>query len=155
MKLNVMNQTQRATRWSAFTLVEVLVAMALVGITFVSLYTAISSGFAVINVARENLRATQILLEKMETLRLYNWNQINSNGFIPPTFTAPDSPLGNTNSGLMYQGTMTITNAPASETYSNDLRVVILQVSWTSGRVLRQREMQTLVSRYGLQNYIY
>jgi prepilin-type N-terminal cleavage/methylation domain-containing protein len=147
--------TIRRTAAAAFSLVEVLVAMGIVGITFVSLYTAISSGFGIINVARENLRATQVLLEKMETLRLYNWTQINSNGFIPPTFTAPYYPKGNTNSGLIYQGTMTITNAPATEAYSNDLRVVILRVTWTSGSVSRAREMQTLVSRHGLQNYIY
>lgn len=155
MNLKFDQQSARTSSRHAFSLVEVLVAMAIVGITFVSLYTGISSGFGVLSVARENLRATQVLLEKMETLRLYNWSQINSNGFIPPTFTAPYYPRGNTNSGLVYQGTMTITNAPATETYSNDLRVVILKVSWTSGRVVRQREMQTLVSRYGLQNYIY
>ena len=49
-------------------MVEVLVAVSLVGIMFVSLYSGISSGFAVVQLARENLRATQILQEKMETI---------------------------------------------------------------------------------------
>ncbi len=139
----------------AFTLVEVLVTVAIVGTSFVSLYSGISMGFAIVNVSRENLRAVQVLQEKVETIRLYNWDQINSNGFIPTTFCEPFYPKGGTNSGLVYNGTVVVTNAPISETYRNDLRLVVLNVSWTSGNVLRQREMQTYISRYGLQNYLY
>src|SRR5207237_602455 len=80
------------SRQSAFSLVEMIVCTAIMVILFVSLYGGISSGFAVVNLARENLRANQIIVEKMETVRLYNWDQINSNGFLPPTFTAPFFP---------------------------------------------------------------
>ena len=145
---------QRTVR-RAFTLVEVLVTVAIVGTSFVSLYSGISMGFAIINVSRENLRAVQILQEKVETIRLYNWDQINSNGFIPATFSEPFYPKAATNSGLVYTGTVVVTNAPISESYRNDLRLVVLTVSWTSGNVTRQREMQTFIARYGLQNYLY
>lgn len=145
---------QKAFR-RAFTLVEVLVTVAIVGMSFVSLYSGISMGFALINVSRENLRAVQILQEKVETIRLYNWDQINSNGFIPATFSEPFYPKVATNSGLVYAGTVVVTNAPISESYRNDLRLVVLTVSWTSGNVTRQREMQTYIARYGLQNYLY
>ena len=57
----------------AFSMIEILVAMVVLGIMFVSLYSGFSSGFAVVQLARENLRATQILQEKMETIRLYTW----------------------------------------------------------------------------------
>jgi len=139
----------------AFTLVEVMVTVAIVGVSFLSLYSGIGMGFAVVNLARENLRATQVLQEKMETFRLYNWDQINSSGFIPPTFAEPFYPKSATNSGIVYNGTVVVTNAPITESYSNDLRLVILTVNWTSGNLTRQREMRTYVSRYGLQNYIY
>lgn len=151
-------QTRNARYQAAFTLVEVLIATCIVGITFVSLYTGISAGFGVVSVARESLRATQIMLEKSETLRLYNWSQLNTTGFIPTNFTAPYyPPIGtNTNTGgLTYYGNIAITKPPITESYSNDLRQVVITVTWTNGQVRRVRSMQTFVSRYGLQNYIY
>jgi Tfp pilus assembly protein PilV len=61
-------------------MVEVLMAAGLIGVISVTLYIAIAQGFAATQVARENLRATQILQEKMETIRLYGWDQINVPG---------------------------------------------------------------------------
>ena len=150
------------TRWTrnfrnsrAFTMVEALVAVLVLGISFVSLFAAFSSGFAAVEVSRENLRATQVLLEKLETIRLYNWTQINQAGFIPPTFTAPFNPSTNATGGFTFAGTVTITNSPVSEAYSSDLKMVTVEVNWTSARISRKASMSTLVSRYGLQNYIY
>lgn len=135
---------------------EVLVAIAIISVMFVSLYTGLSSGFAVVQLARENLRATQILQEKMETIRLYTWEQLNTSGFVPTNFTDVfyASSTGAA-SGITYTGTLVIASAPITESYSNDLKTVTAEVTWMSGKVLRRREMETLVSRYGLQNYIY
>src|SRR4051812_17140595 len=98
----------------AYTLIEVSVASALIGIMFVSLYSGIASGFSVVNLSRENLRANQIVLERMETIRLYTWSQISSNGFIPEKFTERFYPDIGTNggSGTLYSGTMNISEAP-------------------------------------------
>jgi prepilin-type N-terminal cleavage/methylation domain-containing protein len=141
----------------AFTFIELLIALSLMGITFVGLYAGFSSGFAVIQLARENLRATQILQEKMETIRLYRWDQVTQVGFIPTNFLdyfyATSTNAGD--NGLTYTGVVTIATAPITESYSNDLRKVTMQVGWASAGVLRRREMSTFVSRYGLQNYIY
>src|SRR5881296_83371 len=110
---------KRTTR-SAFTLVEAVVAMAVCGIMIVALYSGITSGFFHIRMARENFRATQIMVEKMEVIRLLTWDQINSNGFVPATFSAPyypDNSTSATNSasgGLVYNGTITITDVPNS-----------------------------------------
>jgi type II secretory pathway pseudopilin PulG len=139
----------------AFSLIEAMMATALISVSFVSLYAAIAYGFAAVEVSRENLRATQVMLEKLETLRLYSWDQINTPGFVPSTFQAPFNPSTNAVGGFLYQGTVTITNAPISESYSNDMRLVSVTVNWTSGNIPRARQMGTLVSRYGLQNYIY
>src|SRR5690242_4531464 len=81
-------------RAAAFSTMEVLVGVMVCGIVFVGLYSGLSSGFSFIQLARENLRGTQIMEEKMETLRLYRWDQINQSGFIPTNFVDTFYPLG-------------------------------------------------------------
>jgi len=142
----------------AMTLVEVMIAVVGVGILLVTLYVAISQGFAIIQTARENLRATQVLQEKMETMRLFKWDTVAANGF-PHTFVEPFYAVGdNNNGGFNYVGTA-VTNPLPSQLrglpYSDDLRLVTIQVEWQSGNVVRRREMRTLISEFGLQTYVY
>lgn len=142
----------------AFTLVQVVVAAALAGIMFVSLYAAIASAFNTVRSNRENLRATQVLLEKTEMLRLYTWDQVignDTNTYVPATFSAPYYPDG-ASGGFAYNGTVTITNAPLGlGTYSTNMRSVTISLNWTSGNMTHSRSMTTFVSRYGIQNYIF
>lgn len=143
---------------SAFTLMEVAVTSAILGVIFVTFYAGIGSGFSMVALSRENLRANQILLDKMETVRLYSWSQINSNGFIPPTFTAPfdAAARSNTNgSAVTYYGVLTFADAPIPANYSTNLKLVTVALTWTNGKSVRVRSMQTLVSEFGLQTYIY
>jgi hypothetical protein len=56
---------------------------------------------------------------------------------------------------MTYTGRVTIANAPVTESYSNELKLVNIRLQWLSADVLRTREMQTYVTRHGLQNYIY
>jgi type II secretory pathway pseudopilin PulG len=149
----------RACKSAGFTLAEVLVGVALTGMITVSLYAGLSFGFAEVRILRENLRATQILTERMEVARLLNWDQVaNLPGYIPTNFTAgfyPTAPTNSSGGGVTYTGTVSVTAAPISESYSNDLRMINIQVSWTSGNVRRQRQVRTFVSQYGLQKYVY
>jgi prepilin-type N-terminal cleavage/methylation domain-containing protein len=138
-----------------FTLVEVLVASAILGLVTISLLGGITRCFETVQLSRENVRATQILQDKMESIRFYNWDQINTAGFVPGQFIAPYYPNGDTNAGVVYQGVLVITNAPITASYSNDLKLVKVTVSWESGGVQRDRDMQSYVSRHGLQHYIY
>jgi Tfp pilus assembly protein PilV len=142
----------------AFGIVEILVAFVMLAIMFTSLYAGLSSGFSVISLARENLRATQIALEKMETVRMYSWDQINSNEFVPATFTAPFYPslVDSTNTGITYYGTTVITNiSDFPSAYSNSMRQIIVTVRWTNRNNPHSRTMQTFVSQYGMQRYIF
>ena len=124
------------------------------GIVFVSLYAGMASGFHSIRAARENLRATQILQEKFETLRLYNWDQINTTNFIPTSFTNSYAP-NETLSGTVYYGKVIIsTNVPIPEVYKEDMRMVSIELNWQSGGAWRSRTFSTFASRYGLQHYI-
>jgi prepilin-type N-terminal cleavage/methylation domain-containing protein len=143
----------RPSRHRAFTLMEVLMAMAVVGVTVVALYSAFSWGISVVQRAREHSCATQVLLQKAESLRLYTWNQIGSNGFIPATFFAP-YPLGNTNSPqFWFQGTVTLSNPPIAAAYSNDIKQVSIVLTWARSGPTQTREMSTFVARNGLQGY--
>ena len=139
-------------------MIELMVAVAVLGIMFVSLYTGFSAGFGIIQLARENLRATQILQEKMETIRLYTWEQVNTPGFIPTDFIDSfyvDAENNANHQGINYTGRVAIAAAPVSESYSNDLRLVTIEVDWESAGVVRTRQMNTFVTRHGLQKYIY
>jgi prepilin-type N-terminal cleavage/methylation domain-containing protein len=141
----------------AYTLVEVVVALAIAGIMFAACMSGFSRGFSSVQSDRENSRAVQILLEKMELIRLYNWTQVtggDTNTFVPTRFTAPFYPAAS-NGGFTYYGKVAITNANITPTYSNDLRTITVSLTWTNGRLSHFRSMSTLVSQYGLQNYIY
>ena len=143
---------------SGFTLAEIMVACTVLAIMAVSLYGGISFGFSNITLARQKLRATQIALEKMEITRMYSWEQINSNGFVPPTFTAPYYPsVGgtNTNGGLTYYGTTQILGVNCHPSYSNDMRQVTVKVTWTNRSTVQNLQMSTYISQYGMQRYIY
>jgi type II secretory pathway pseudopilin PulG len=150
--------TGRKSGWTglAFTLPEVLIGTAIAAFVFSGFFLCLSQGIAVTRVSRENLRAGQLLQQQMETIRLYTWSEINSNGFVPATFTVPLDPTStNINTTAVYNGTILITNTPMTESYSNDHVMVTVSLSWTNGAVLRSRQMTTFVSKYGLHNYYY
>ena len=69
------------------TLAEVVMATMILGIATAGIMGAIFNGFFIMGRVRENQRATQIILEKVETIRLYSWSQVNSYGFIPTIFS--------------------------------------------------------------------
>jgi Tfp pilus assembly protein PilV len=158
MRINIRAKRPGRRRPTGFTLVEVLVAVMGVGIMMVTVYVALTQGFAIIQVARENLRATQILQEKMETMRVYNWDQITDGSFIPSTFSEPFYAVSASDSGgFNYTGQILVANAAplGTASYADSVRWVIVQVEWTSGQVVRRREMRTLVSEFGLHQYVY
>ena len=144
---------------SAFTLIEVMMGVLVMGIMVVSLYAGFAVGFAQVRLARENVRATQVLAERMEVLRLINWDQVvNLPGYIPTTFTAPlyaENPTNAPSDNFFYTGTVLVTNAPITETYASNLRMIQIKVNWQSGNIARSRQMTTFVSQYGMQKYVY
>jgi type II secretory pathway pseudopilin PulG len=152
MKMRLTTPSKRQRLGS--TLVDALVGILGVGMVCGAVLSGLTSGTFTMRMARENLRATQILLEKAETIRLYNWDQINSNGFIPTNFTVAYDP-NSTNSGCTYTGTFTLTKPTFNATYTNDLRLLTVQVSWKSGGLQRSRSFRTYISHYGIQDYIY
>jgi hypothetical protein len=157
---------ERANRCArGYTFAEVLVAAGILGFVGTSLYGAFSAGFCVIQSTRENLRATQIMVQKLEAIRLFTWSQVgDTTNYLNSTFTEVYDPLGATNScgGAKYTGCVTA-SVPAAgelpEAYRTNMRTITVSVAWTTYNgakaIVHQREMQTRVARNGMQNYIW
>ena len=147
---------------AAFSLVEVTISLGVVGTIAGAMLTGIMGGFFTMKMARENLRATQIMLEKVETIRLYTWDEINQTiptNFIPRSFTNYYDPNGANPTAIAYRGTLSIDPVDAtqfaSSSYSTNMRQVTVTLNWTTGTIPRTRSFTTLVAKNGLQTYIY
>jgi type II secretory pathway pseudopilin PulG len=154
MKMSRIDKKRLCAPCFGFTLTETCVAVAVVGVFLVSLCSGLTMGTTVIRASREHERATQVMVEKFEAIRLYTWDQITNTTFIPTNFTAPFDPT-KSNGGLTYTGTLIITNTSITGSYSNDLKKVKVQLTWPSGSVTITQSMVSFVARYGMQNYIY
>ena len=139
------------------TIVEIVISTCILAILAAGLIGCFTYGFYVMELARENQRATQIILEKFETVRLYNWDQVLSPGFIPATFEDIYDPQAEAGSeGIAYHGTVRVTNVPFNTSYSSNMRELVISLTWTSSRNLtRTRTMSTYVAKDGVQNYVY
>jgi type II secretory pathway pseudopilin PulG len=162
MKFSPLNPRSRTQR--GITLVDVVMSTAIISMMSLGVVASLTYGFFVMQMARENQRATQIMLEKVETLRLYNWDQVNSNGFIPSDFIDvydPQAPSGQ--QGVRYSGTLNIgafTNATSGSistppTYATNMRQVTITLNWQTRSINRTRRLVTYIARDGLQNYVY
>lgn len=148
---------------AAFTLVEVMVAVGVLGITMVAFFACLGSGLSIMNTARQDLRATQILTQKTEFVRLCNWQQLLS---LPSSFQDyyyDSSGTTNDMTNLTYYGTITVSNVPSTcipttVSYYNNIRLVTIGLVWTNylgvNSIAHHREVQTLVSYNGLFNYL-
>jgi len=152
---------QGSRRQRAFSLVETIFAIALLGLTAAALLSGLVSGFSTVEAQRESLRATEIMTEKLDTIRLYSWTQLDTPGFITNSFEVSFYPTnqlsgaGVGSPGITYTGTISITNPVMSETYSNSLKLITVGVTWSSGARPRSGQMSTLVSQYGIQSFVY
>lgn len=128
-----------------------------IGVVGGALIGAFSYGFLVIQMVRENQRAAQIIMEKVETIRLYSWDQVLEPGFIPTVFTEvydPQAPTGH--QGVVYNGTVAIESVPYSASYKDNLRQMTITLTWTGvNNFTRTRRIATAVARDGLQNYVF
>ncbi len=149
----------RCQRRRGFTIAEVVVAMLVLTTVATAFYAGLGSGFGLTQVTRQDIRATQILMQKLEAVRLCTWSQLAN-----CTFTEYYDPLGasSNKAGVLYWGTVT-TNAasaiPNTVAYKPRMALVTVNLYWTNnsgGRPLVHfRQAQTQVARYGLQNYIW
>lgn len=152
MKISTI-RSRRAT--AATTLIEALIASGCFATVAAGVLAMITQGVRTAGTSQESLRATQILDEQMEGIRLYTWDEINSNGFIPATFTAPFYTNQQVVDSFNYTGHVSIVDAGLTESYSNDCKWVTVTLDWNRQGIPETRTMKTLISRYGLHNYYY
>ena len=156
MKIKASLIKRMRQRMAAFSLVEATIGMGIVGTTIATLFSGFTSGFFTMQMARENLRATQIMLERVETIRLYSWDQVTTPGYITPTFTAPYDPeAAEGQQGLVYTGSIRIVPCDVPSSYAADMRKVVVQLNWKTGKLQRTREFTSYISRFGMQDYVY
>ena len=160
------------------TLMETLLAMGIVALMAGTLYSGLVWGMSEVKMAQEDLRATQVMMEKLEVLRAYTWSQLSPvadpdeledptdpfdpedphtveddpvyNVSVPTTFSAPV--VAGTTNGPLFNGTISFEPAPVSEAYSNSLIMVKVSLSWQSGSHTRSRTMKTFFAQFGMQN---
>ena len=141
----------------AFTLAEVVIATMIVTVSATALMGCFNLSFFIMQMARENQRATQVILEKAEAIRLCNWDQVNTSGFIPATFTDYYDPTAtNGSKGAVYNGTCAVSAFPdGSVSYATNMRTLTIIVRWNTKSVARARTNITLIVKDGIQNYVY
>jgi prepilin-type N-terminal cleavage/methylation domain-containing protein len=142
----------------AFTIAEVMVAVFILGIACISLYAGFASGFMLVDSTRQELRATQILTQKAEVLRLCSWSSLTN---FPLSFSESYDPTS-TKAGVLYVGTVTTdvaTVIPGSASYRSNMCTATINLYWTNymgtQKIVHSRTSQTLIARYGIQNYIW
>jgi prepilin-type N-terminal cleavage/methylation domain-containing protein len=154
LKMKIGGNRSREAR--AFTIAEVIVAVAIVAIAAAGLMGCIGHSFLITQMTRENQRATQIILERSEAIRLCSWDQVCSNGFIPTTFSDYYDPSGGNNAkGAVYSGVVSLTSVPFNTSYSTNMRQLTMAVTWKTGSINRSRTNITYISKDGIQNYVY
>ena len=165
MKIKIL-QTQTNTRARkasfGFTLVETMVATMVAAIMLSAHFLAFASGFAMVTVTREDLRASQIMLQRMEAIRLSGFSQLTDTTKFPTNATEyyDEKHKTNGNGGAAY--TVSYSTKPGYQlvdttmptTYRTNLMEVTVGVSWKSGTTTRSRSMRTYVSRYGVESYV-
>lgn len=157
------NNISTLHRACAYTLAEVLVATLVVLLLVVSLYAALSVGFRLVESSRENLRATQIMVQRTEAVRLYTWSQLNNAAqYLSNSFTEIYDPYGVSSNagGVKYYGKLTLgTNPDLPAAYQTNMRLLTIEIRWTNynGKtpIPQFRQMQTHIAQYGMHDYIY
>ena len=156
-ELETRNSNRRARL--GFTLIETILATCFGAVMLLALYACFAGGYSLIKVTREDLRATQIALERMEAIRLAPYANLKDPTKFPTTMTVYFDEKGKSTGkgGVPYTVTF---NAgplpppkPQSSFYTNMMQLTV-GVSWKSGNLPRSRTMQTYVAKYGVQGYV-
>src|SRR5260221_4414795 len=142
----------RPEKASAFTLMEVVVAVLVLTTISTAFYLGLSTCFSVIKTSREDIRATQIMMQKLEAVRLCTWSELTN-----LSFREPYDPTGTSSNsaGIFFYGTVTkgAVALPSTASYSNNMCVVTVNLNWTNNASTTphtfSRQMQTYYARYG------
>jgi prepilin-type N-terminal cleavage/methylation domain-containing protein len=130
-----------------FTLVEVVVASLVLGLVFVSSITTLTYGYKLLENARFNTLASQVIQSEIETLRLRNWSQISA---LPAKAAIAISSDMSTAAFNKFSGWRVVSSSRP------DTKLIVVGVQWTatSGQV-HSRRYTTYMTKDGLNDYYY
>ena len=134
---------------TGFTLVEVMVGMALLAMIFTSAFGAYFMGLKMIESARDELRASQIIQSELEAMRTLNWEDLEE--------------MSNSFALIEPQGEFVQQFADRYRAYRQVLDInplqkrVILLVYWRTdpGKPWQSRLFNTIFTKGGLNDYFY
>src|SRR5215212_4277604 len=109
MRISIRNIHHRPGLVGAFTLPEAMIAVLIAAVMIGALYSCFTFGYGTVKLAREDLRATQILLQKLEILRLTSYKSVknsSSTDYFDP---------GAINKGTVYKVTVATNAVTASD----------------------------------------
>jgi Prokaryotic N-terminal methylation motif len=158
-KMRLKSKKSGRSRASGFTLIEAMMATVLGATLFATIYAGLAWGFANVQSNRVNLRATQILVRRAESIRLSPFDQITNTTYNPTTFTEyfdPKDQLAGAG-GTVYSGSFSANVPPVGsipDSYRANMLLVTIGVSWMSGNITHSRSLQTYVARKGIQEYV-
>ena len=128
-------------------------SVAIIGVVAAGLMGCFSFSLLAIRMARENQRATQIVLERAEAIRCFNWDYLTNvptssiDYYNPATQSPPVYTVQTTLSPFSASGT--------SPSYADKMQQFTIVATWKTGAISRSRTNVTIVAKDGIQNYVY
>ena len=135
---------------SGFTLIEVALAATILGVAFVGMVEALAIGSEMLDTARKQTIAAQIMQAEAEYLRMQPWSTISSLASTSADSLSNYSDFASTNlatfAGTSFKFSRTVNTDPHA-----NLRWITMTVSWTSitGKA-HQRSSNLYIGKYGL-----
>jgi hypothetical protein len=146
------------------TYTEFLVVATTLAVVIGAMCVPLSAAFCVVRSTRENLRATQIVMQKAEALHLFNRSQVGeASSPRQPLFVQQDDPQGVTGNrgGVEYTGYVSAApaagNGPAVAAATPGAATVTLYwTNYAGGKpIVQTRDIRTRLARNGAPKYIW
>ncbi len=145
--VKILGHNREGASPAGFTLAEVVVGFAVLGLVVASVFSVMGQGVAVVEISRDYARVSQIMQSEMETLRMKKWAEIQdlpAEGDFDPDTRFTDLV------GDRYTCTRLV-----DSTRDGQVRVRV-RVDWKdNGGRSHQREFMTLITKEGLNDYYY
>ncbi len=133
---------------SGLTVIEIMIAVMVLGLVIGSTFMALRTGFTMIQLARDSTMAGQILQSEMENLRLKSWDML---GELNEEEAFEVDTLLDESIADRFVRTRTI-----REFRGGNMREVEVAVEWTSLRGTQHRRVyRTVFGKEGLNDYYY
>jgi hypothetical protein len=155
-----MKASPRRQRLAAYTLIEVMLAAALMLAGVVGMIQAVASGAQMLDLSRKQTIATQIIQNEIGKLHLTDWTTVSAYTNADPALGTEITSTITDSTNLSYQsGSAVFQNFKCYRYVSDvrtDLRKITFTVKWDSGNVgrtyvqTRTRTGSTYVSKNGL-----